>query len=326
MSKRIYISRYEIHSVQGLNSRSHSTKHEGALIRVEIDGVSGYGSLHPWVELGDTNLDQLLLELESGELSRQVKCAVHCAKVDREARARGVNLFDGLDVPDSHATVVGGLDAVEAVVEAGFDVVKLKMGRNVAEDLVWVKAVNSVYPDLRLRLDFNTVLGIGRMESFVKGMGRGVRNQIDFVEDPISLGKPLWDSLRDTYGLKTAVDRGVARADGEFDYSVVKPAVNHTGKVCKTARMAGRKVVVTSYMDHPIGQCYAAYSAGIMNQEYLGLINKRAGLMTHGLFLDNAYAEQLGEISPLWESLNLKQGTGLGFDDLLDKENWQRLV
>ena len=326
MGKKIYVSRYEIHSAQGLNSRSHSTTHEGALIRIEIDGVSGFGSLHPWVELGDSNLDQLLLELENGELSRQVKCAVHCAKVDRKARAAGVNLFTGLEVPDSHATIVRGMIGVEEAVAAGFDAVKIKMGRDVNDDIAVVKEINAAYPELRLRLDFHAILGAGQMEFFIKEIGEGARKHIDFIEDPLPLGEPLWERMRDTYGLKTAVDRGVAGAGGEYDFAVGKPAINHTDKICGAAQRAGRRVVVTSYMDHPIGQCYAAYSAGLMNEKYLGLINKRAGLMTHGLFLDNAYANHLGKIATKWSSLNAEQGTGLGFDDLLEKEEWTRLV
>lgn len=325
MGKKIYVSRYELRSEQGLNSRSHSTRHEGALICVEEGGNTGYGCVHPWVELGDTNLNQLLLELEKGEPSMQLRCALHCAKVDGEARAEGKNLLAGLVVPDSHATVAGGIPAVERAINAGFDTIKLKMSRDVEENLTLVREINDSYPHLRLRLDFNAILGSGQMEYFVKEVGELARKHIDYIEDPIPLGEPLWDRLRDTYGLKTAVDRGVAGAGGEYDFAVVKPAVNHTGKICEAAQLAGRRVVVTSYMDHPIGQCYAAYSAGLMNKRYLGLINKRAGLMTHGLFLDNPYAEKLGKKSPKWSSLNSTEGTGLGFDNLLEEEDWVRI-
>lgn len=323
MREKIYISKYVMQSRQGLNSRSHTTRHEGALLRVDAGGVSGYSCLHPWQELGDTSLDELLLELKDGRMSRQVSCALHCAEVDREARAKGVSLFDGLDVPDSHATIVGGIDRVEIAVAEGFDTVKLKMGRDVDSDISFVREINEAFPELRLRLDFNGVLGAGRIEYFVREVGEGIRNQIDFLEDPCRLGDPIWEEIRDRYAVKTAVDRGIEGAGGEYDYAVVKPAINHTGQVCDTALRTGHRVVVTSYMDHPLGQCFAAYCAGKMNKRYLGLIDKRAGLMTHGLYQPTAYTERLGEKSPTWKS---PEGTGLGFDDLLEKESWERLV
>jgi O-succinylbenzoate synthase len=108
---------------------------------------------------------------------------------------------------------------------------------------------------------------------------------------------------------------------GEYDVSVVKPVINKVQKICDAAQMTGRKVVVTSYMDHPVGQCYAAYCAGIVNEQYLGLVDKRCGLMTHGLFDSNAFTERLGKVSPHWNSNS--RDKGLGFDDLLEEIDWK---
>ncbi len=320
MKSKTYIHRYLMHSRQGLNSRSHVTEHEGALIRVEVDGVSGYGCLHPWEELGDSSLNELISQLKEGRISRQVKCALECADADRNARALGVSLFDGLEVPMSHATIVGGVDRVELAVAAGFDTVKLKMGRDELVNLRLLKEVYEAFPELRIRLDFNGVSGAGAMEHLLSESGEELRGQIDFIEDPFPLGDTAWDTLRDKYAVKFAVDRGVSKAVGEFDVSVVKPAINKMQKICDAAQRAGRNVVVTSYMDHPVGQCYAAYCAGKVNGNYLGLINKRCGLMTHGLYEPTEFTERLGEISPGWNSCS--NATGLGFDDLLDRLDW----
>lgn len=323
---RIYVHRYRLQSRQGLNSRSHTTEHEGALIRVDKDGFSGYGCLHPWVELGDLSLDELLLELKEGRLSRQVKCALHCAGIDGVARSEGVSLFDGVKVPDSHATIVGGIDRVALAVEEGFDTVKMKMGRDLEADIKLVQEVNEAFPDLRLRFDFNGVLSEGQVVKFVDGLGAMIRGQIDFLEDPTCLGVRVWNELRDKYGVKTAVDREVAKASASkliFDYSVLKPAVNRTDRLCDSALLSGRNVVITSYMDHPLGQCYAALMAGLLDEGYRGLVNKRCGLMTHGLYEADAFTERLGEKSPRWKSPH--GGTGLGFDDLLEELDWQEL-
>ena len=325
----IYVHRYLLRSQQGLNSRSHLTEHEGALIRVEVDGISGYACLHPWEELGDSSLNELIKQLGEERISQQVKCALDCAEVDRNARALGVSLFDGLQVPMSHATIVGGMDGVELAVAAGFDTVKLKMGRDGLMNLKLIKKVNEAFPELRIRLDFNGVSDAAAIEQFLREMGEEVRIQIDFIEDPFpvedALGDKSWYGLRDKYGIKFALDRGVSEATADYDISVIKPAINNVQKICDDAQLAGRNVVVTSYMDHPVGQCYAAYCAGMLNANYIGLINKRCGLMTHELFEANAFTERLGKASPVWSSNIGRNESGLGFDDLFDTLDWKIL-
>ena len=326
MSHKIYVHRYHMHSRQGLNSRSHTTQREGALIRVEVDGVSGFGCLHPWVELGDLSLEELLLELKQGRTSRQVRCALHCAEIDRVARLKGVSLFEGVKVPDSHATIVGGLDRVAIAVEEGFDTVKIKVGRDFKADIKQVREVHEAFPELRLRFDFNGVLSRGQIIEFVESMGSSALQQIDFLEDPCSLDEPVWEELRDRYGVKTAVDRGIGKVSKgklEFDYAILKPAVNRMDRLCDSALVNGRNVVITSYMDHPVGQCYAAYMAGLLDEKYLGLVNKRCGLMTHGLYEPTTFTELLGQKTPRWKSPH--GGTGLGFNDLLEGLDWKKL-
>lgn len=325
MKPVIYVHKYLMYSRSGLNSRSHTTEHEGALIRVEEGGVSGYGCLHPWVELGDTCLDELLKELAEGRISRQVKCALECADVDRGARALGQSLFAGLEVPKSHATIVGGVERVGESVDVGFDMVKLKMGRDMGSNIRLLKDIGNEFPELGVRLDFNGVSEQGALEQMLAEIGDEMRGKIDFIEDPLPLGSSAWDMLRDKYGMKLGVDRGIAGASGEFDISVIKPAMNDVEKLCDAAQMKGRSVVITSYMDHPIGQTYAAYCAGVMNSKYLGLINERCGLMTHGLYRPTEFTEAMGATAPTWNLESAAMGSGLGFDDLLEQIDWMRI-
>ena len=120
------------------------------------------------------------------------------------------------------------------------------------------------------------------------------------------------------------IDRGVEGAQGKFDVSVIKPAINQTLKICNSAQLIGRSVVVTSYMDHPIGQCYAAYCAAKLGSQYLGIIDDRCGLVTHGLYEANPFIERMGRVIP---KLSIEiEGSGLGFDDLLRDVQWRRLI
>jgi len=319
MQSNIYVHRYELCSNQRLNARTEVMTHEGALLRIDEDGASGYACLHPWVVLGDESLERLLNQLRVGEISQQLQCALDCARLDRLARIRGVSLFEGLDVPNSHATIVGGFENVALAVGAGFDTVKLKMGLDFEIQLQLLRRVHDAFPDLKMRLDFNAVPEANQISQFLEQCGESIRAQIDFIEDPFSFRDSLWRDLRVHYDVKFAIDREVMEAGVEYDVAVVKPAINDLEPIGDAAKVAGRKVVVTSYMDHPVGQSYAAFCAGKMCKEYAGVVDARCGLMTHGLLEPDSFTDILGMVKPEW---NVPAGTGLGFDDLLENLNW----
>jgi O-succinylbenzoate synthase len=83
-----------------------------------------------------------------------------------------------------------------------------------------------------------------------------------------------------------------------------------------------QRVVVTSYMDHPLGQAFAAWEAGRLALQFPGLVGV-CGLQTHHLFEPDAFTEALGPWAP---SFQAPPGKGLGFDDLLGKLPWKRLI
>lgn len=319
MSDRIFIHRYTLHSKSGLNSRSDRTAHEGALIRIG-DGV---GCLHPWRELGDPSLDELLDDLRQHHFFRPlVGAAVRCAMVDGSARKQGVSLFDGVTVPESHATVAGGLEEIQRAVSAGFKVVKMKAGRDLKHELSVLRESYTAYPDLRWRLDFNGTMQLQAMLSFLGDLDDGMLGKIDFLEDPFEVGSEEWERLHEMYSIPLAVDRCVEKAPCIATFAVCKPALEDITAMSARAMLNGWDIVVTSYMDHPIGQCYAAWSAAKVEQRYYGVLDPTAGLMTHGLYEPNAFIERLGAPSPQWKSPG---GTGFGFDDLLEKLDWERL-
>ena len=60
----------------------------GALIRVD----GGFADVHPWPELGDAPLDEQLALLARGETTPLTRASLHWARVDADARARGVSI------------------------------------------------------------------------------------------------------------------------------------------------------------------------------------------------------------------------------------------
>jgi O-succinylbenzoate synthase len=81
-------------------------------------------------------------------------------------------------------------------------------------------------------------------------------------------------------------------------------------------------VVLTSYMDHPLGQAFAAWEAARLALQFPGLVGI-CGLQTHHLFEPDGFVELLGPWSPQFQA---PPGTGLGFDDLLAALPWTPLL
>jgi O-succinylbenzoate synthase len=278
----IWVHRYSLMPRHRLSGVAAEGARYGALLRIG----NGFADLHPWPELGDLPLDTQLAMLARGETTAQSAASLHLAQIDGEARTRGVSLFDGLTIPESHWP---GNDP-----PAGFDTVK-------------IKGVVRVPDDVRIRIDFNATLTPAEFLDVVETLSD---ERIDFIEDPCPYDEETWANLRDMTGLRLAVDR-VAPAGHSYDVLVHKPALRSAWpeEDCE--------IVVTSYMDHPIGQFGAAYVAATHQT------STRCGLMTHVLYEPDAFIERMERDGA---RLLPPKGTGIGFDDLLESLPWKMLT
>nr|WP_227021523.1 hypothetical protein [Oceaniferula marina] len=302
-----------------LNARSQKQDYEGVLLRA----FGGYACVHPWPELGDLPLDAQLQSLRQGQTTALLRSALSCAKADGRARKLSVSLFDGLDVPVSHASCYLEQSAVESAVAAGFDTVKVKMGRDLAVERRIMQEISAEFPSLRWRIDLNHSQPFSQVRRWLATWGREDLARVDFIEDAWC---PDVDPCPDGRGVQVplAIDRDVENVVGSFPVWILKPAVNDMPLAMKAAveNAHGPKVVVTSYMDHPLGQSYAAWQAAMMAKSYPGVVSK-CGLVTHGLFEPDEFTEMLGRPKP---GFSPADGTGLGFDQLLESLPWKRLV
>jgi O-succinylbenzoate synthase len=287
--------KYDLTPKRRLNARALGGAREGALIRLG----DGFADVHPWPELGDAPLDEQLALLAKGDTTPLTQRSLAVAAIDGDARDRGVNLFEGLTIPDSHWPYDGG------GVPRGFDTVKVKMGPDASIEPLRILA------GFRLRLDFNGSVDRGGVVRFIGTLPPDVLESIDFLEDPTEYDARTWNDLRARTGLRLAIDRAV-ETDG-VDVLVVKPAVQGLGPALAT----DREIVITSYMDHPIGQLSAAYFAARHAERV-----SRCGLLTHVLFESDPFIERM----KIEEArLVPPEGTGLGFDDLLAALPWKKL-
>jgi O-succinylbenzoate synthase len=173
---------------------------------------------------------------------------------------------------------------------------------------VKIKGVQPVPEHVRIRIDFNATLNA---EEFLRIAETLPRERIDFIEDPCPYDEALWLQLRNTTGLPLALDLAATgnRQPATPFIRVHKPAVTMDWP-------SHEDVVVTSYMDHPVGQFGAAYVAATHS------VNSRCGLFTHVLYEPDAFIER---IEANGARLLPPRGTGIGFDDLLENLPWQSI-
>ncbi|HET7710551.1 MAG TPA: enolase C-terminal domain-like protein, partial [Thermoanaerobaculia bacterium] len=182
----LYYWRYTLVPKRPLNTLSMGQPRQGALIR-RGDGVA---DVHPWVELDDLPLDEQLSRLARGELTALTRASLRHAEADGSARARGVSLFEGQEIPRSHWPLSAGS------IPDGFEYVKVKAGPT--SDPGELKGLTGH----RIRVDFNGTLTEEQFLRWAGALTSAVREAIDFVEDPCPYDDAdAWRALRKATGL-----------------------------------------------------------------------------------------------------------------------------
>src|SRR5438094_571928 len=133
MSGVIWYSEYDLQPRRALSALAAPGPRRGALIRIG----GGFADIHPWPELGDAPLDAQIATLARGQTTPLTRRSLEMAALDAQARDRGVSLFEGVSIPESHWP---GDDP-----PPGFDTVKLK-------------SIERLPSNVRLRIDFNATL------------------------------------------------------------------------------------------------------------------------------------------------------------------------
>lgn len=311
------ISRYRLKTRGFLNAVSSRREFDGVLIR----SGDGFGCIHPWPELGHPTLDKCLADLAGDRRWPLVRRALRCAEYDEAARSHEESLFEEMEVPRSHATLAKmDFATVTEAVAAGFDLVKLKCGRDPVGEMRLLDGLAAEFPALKWRLDFNESLDAEAATLFLTGLSESVRRAVDFVEDPCPYADATWTELRRRTGLRLAVDREAAPLSAAAQVMVIKPALDEPFLLAEAALGNRQQVVLTSNMDHPLGQAFAAWEAARLGLQFPGLPGI-CGLQTHHLFEPSEFSEALGPWSPVFRK---PAGTGLGFDDFLEALPWTR--
>lgn len=291
------------------------------VLRVEEDGVAGYGEAAPFepydgIAVGD--VARVLQERMTPTASPQVHAADEMAFLDLEARRAGVPVAESeVDSLPVNATLAGATpeDVASAAAAAradGFDCFKLKVG--LPDDEARVAAVrDAIGPDALLRLDANR--GWSVYDAVIQ-IRRLTRYGLEFVEQPCASLADLAEVRRDV-DVAIAADESVQSADdvraavaaNACDVVAVKLApmggINEARRAIEAAREAGVEPYVSSTLDGPWG---IAASLQLAAAEEVSL---HCGLATLGLF-DATIARALP--SPKGGRIDVPRGPGLGVE------------
>ena len=307
-------------SPYSLRSRVGGVCRSGSLLRVTFaDGLVGFADVHPWTEFGDAPLADQIAGLRQGNPPPLVCRSLDFARLDAEARAERRSLWEGVKVPPSHASLPFGFstDDLDRVRSEGYRHVKLK-------EVDFTDAALKLLADsgLRVRLDFNARLTADEVaDRLHRWRGSVGLDWLEWIEDPCLVEPEDWKQLRAEFGIALALDWGEDGSQMDFyDVRVVKPArenilelIPPPGGVC-----------FTSYLDHPLGQAAAAYTASVAARDGASLT--AAGLASHKAFEPNAFSAYLSAAGPgFWRDEADRSslfGAGFGFDLALATVGW----
>lgn len=312
----------------------------GALLRFDfqeysadgkVENLIGYADCHPWEENGDYSLRDQLHLLARGKLTKLTSRSLYFAKLDAIARRKGISLFEGLKIPPSHRLIpdlaTWNDSNLREGLDQGFTHFKIKLGRNLKRELPLLKGllkglVEEGRDEIKLRLDFNGALSREHFKQVLFYVKDNL-GEIDFFEDPFDVNSCDWNISRKNRLVSFARDKNSGnekRFNSSVDVIVIKPAIQPCNSF--TRLRYPQRFVVTSYLDHPIGQMTASYeAANLINNPQIKLLH--CGLVTHLVYNPNAFSEQLKIHKSCLEA---PQGTGFGFDELLKNSAWINLV
>lgn len=324
----IDIHPYQMQAKSSLNSKASQTLRQGALIRCKFDAETvGYADCHPWPELGDMPLEYHLKSLQNGQHTSIIKQSMHCAKVDGNARKENRNLFEGLTIPSSQY-LISSLECLKpsflnTILNQGFTHIKAKLSpaHLLSADRLIKLIMTAEGQSFRWRLDFNEALTFESFLSFLRAIEPALPS-IDFIEDPFPYCPKLWQICQESYPVYLACDRDALKAKNQLlsaRYVVFKPAI---ASIDDFISITKQKIIVTSYMDHPLGQLYAAYNAAKLYKFMATPHFEVCGLLTHLVYKPGPFSSLFSENTPV---IIPPQGTGLGFDTILEKLSWQRI-
>jgi O-succinylbenzoate synthase len=225
-------------------------------------------------------------------------------------------------------TDILSLDAttLELASSVGFSILKIKITSAFEQELEILRSLRGPLNAFKVRFDFNQSFEQELSRVLLQRLSVLCGPKIDFVEDPCSFEPGAWtrlspyapmaidQSMRDYERLSPAELKSA-----QVQAMIIKPALINPLSVRDLARGASARVVITSYLDHPVGQMGAACEAA---RFYSGASSETCGLLSQHAFESSAFTESMITRGP---QLIAPTDFGIGFTQQLEKQKWQPL-
>jgi O-succinylbenzoate synthase len=287
----------------------------GALLRIN----DGFGAIHPWIQFGDLPLDQQLASIKNDIPTQLAKRSLYYIDIDRDARQKGISLFQDFKKFKSHKLFIS-IDSINLENINNLETVKIKISNsnNYIENLNKLSGIDN----LKIRLDANCKFSFDEFCNFWDSLNQYVKTKIEFVEDPCPYDDKTWATLAGNKNVPIAYDfYGNNQIKDYYKYRVIKPVVQKFEDVIFDEIKRGVNICITSSLDHPLGVCIAAWEYNKLNKNHPGSL-VTPGLTSFTNYQKDIFSEIIWDSNDQFKSPN---GTGFGFDDLLDKLQWQKL-
>lgn len=325
---KIWFSKYELEPISNLNSRTKTMEvRHGSLLKVQWpNGKQGYADLFPWPELGDLDLGTQLVAIKQGKLTTLAEQAIWLAKEDAKFRAEKKSFFAGSARIKNHFLIsdISSISesAISGLRSAGFTTIKLKVGRRIEEETKFISRLVKQNPFV-VRLDFNASVDFTTYKKFMTLLDLSERAKIEFVEDPIPWDYANWKEAATFAPL--AMDQEIGKVDWEslngrppFKVLILKPARQDAEQAINLAVTNDLKICVTSALDHPVGVAHACHIASEIKAKHPSALLD-CGFLSLRSYKPNEFSARVLVAGPYLNGIN---GTGVGFDDLLEQREW----
>jgi O-succinylbenzoate synthase len=327
---KIWSSSYQLYPIGTLALNQQSKFRKGTLLRIEFEnGHVGFSDLCPYQQFGDKPLEIEIQNILRGQPTRLGARSLHFARVDANARARKESLYTESRIKNHFFIsdfVNFDLNRVPILQGQRFTEFKVKIGSDLIIETEMLKAlVEKLSADVKIRIDFNCKISGDKFANWLEKNILWLKPRLDFIEDPFSYDGREWQRLQNAFGVDLALDLAAdplkTKAEGA-NVVIIKPAIQDSGEILKAFSETNHRFVFTHYMDFPVGQMAAYVEA----QSLMAIDGSRiavCGLQHHDVYEGFTFQDAISNDGPF---IVPPEGLGLGFDQLLERQDWTQIL
>jgi hypothetical protein len=325
---KISICNYELKNRDQYLKYFSNINLNGALLKIEWPGgLVGYSDLLPQVFLNEGTLKDSLDHLKKMRMSHLLEQAIWLANSDGEARRKMQSLFEGQKRIKNCFPIYGpddpSIKELNLLKSSGFSTVSLLVGRDPEAECEVIHRITQQY-SMMVRLDFRMSATHKAFERIFSKLESREKALIECAIDPVPYDLTTWKEMAKICVLALRDDfHKVNWQDAvPFRIMMLDPYRKDVNEFIKTAKEKMQKVIVYTYNRHALSVSQCLIIAAKVKDEFEHLMLDADCFHIRPFALDNFF-QNLRFRGPY---LDNALGHGVGFDILLERLTWQRLI